>query len=335
MFTKSLLSVMLIIGVTTLVGCSSPSTTNPTSWDTSRDEVVEKMPEAQSIVDIVLETEDVSILRDIVIALDLTDTLASTWPFTVFAPTNEAFTRLLSDLGISFEELSADEDLLRTIVTYHVLEGAVPASAVLEMDNETTAVTLGGESITIYNQNGVVIDESNVIATDITASNGVIHLIDAVLIPASIRDSLNADWGKTIVTTAIDSGNFPTLIAAIQAAWLVDVLNGDWPFTVFAPTEEAFVALLAQLEMTAADLLADTELLTSVLTYHVLPWIVTAEDVLALNEATSFSTVQWTDILVNPNNGLPTINNSTIVDTNIFASNGIIHVIDTVLIPGS
>jgi uncharacterized surface protein with fasciclin (FAS1) repeats len=97
---------------------------------------------------------------------------------------------------------------------------------------------------------GVKVDTSNVIATDIAASNGVIHLIDEVLLPPSVRVSLGlpTDRGTdTIVTTAIENGSFPTLIAAVQAAGLVDTLNSNGPFTVFAPTEEAFASLLEEL----------------------------------------------------------------------------------------
>lgn len=345
MFTKSLLSLTLVLWAITLVGCTSPAEpaapATPNPVDTV---VVEEMPEPmpgdETIVEMVVQTEDVSTLRDIVVALDLVETLSSEGPFTVFAPTNEAFATLLADLNLTLEELLADEETLRSIVTYHVLEGAVPASAVLAMENEATAATLNGESITIFNEDGVQVDTSNVITTDILASNWVIHLIDTVLVPESLRGALGREdtatpLTGTIVTTAVDSGSFPTLVAAVQAAWLVDTLNGEWPFTLFAPTEEAFADLLATLEITAEDLLADTDLLTTVLTYHVLPWTYSAEAVLGLDGATAFETVQGTEVTVNPNDWQPTINDVSIVQTDIVASNGVIHVIDAVLVPAS
>jgi uncharacterized surface protein with fasciclin (FAS1) repeats len=144
---------------------------------------------------------------------------------------------------------------------------------------------------------------------------------------------LAAEEEKTIVTTAIESGNFPTLVAAIQSAWLVETLNGEGPFTVFAPTEDAFAALLVQLDVTPEQLLADTALLTNVLTYHVLEGVYTAETVLGLENATDIPTVQWSSVTVDPNDGQPMINESMITATDITASNGIIHVIDAVLIP--
>lgn len=342
MFNKTLVLGVLVLSTTVLVWCSSSPEATPNPWTPTNEVAVptpEPMPEPmaqeQTIVDIVVETEDVSTLRDIVVALDLVDTLASEWPFTVFAPTNDAFTALLMELGLTFDELAANEELLSTIVLYHVIEGAVPASAVLAMEDGTQAPTLNGESITISNENGVMVDQSTVIVTDIMASNGVIHLIDTVLLPQSVRDALSAEAQGTVVETAIESGQFPTLVAAIQAAWLVETLNSEWPFTVFAPTEEAFAALLVQLDVTAEELLANTELLTTVLTYHVLPGTYSAEDVVGLSETTSFTTVQWTDVAINPNNGQPTVNDSSIVDPDIFASNGVIHVIDAVLIPSS
>ena len=136
----------------------------------------------------------------------------------------------------------------------------------------------------------------------------------------------------TIVEVAVESGAFPTLIAAVQAAGLVDALNSDGPFTVFAPTEEAFAAALAALDLTAEELLGNTDLLTAVLTYHVLPLAAPAEVVLTL-DGQNVTTVNGADITVTINGGNVMVNNATVVTTDIEASNGIIHVIDTVLVP--
>ena len=136
----------------------------------------------------------------------------------------------------------------------------------------------------------------------------------------------------TIVEVAVASGSFPTLVAAVQAAGLVEVLSGDGPFTVFAPTEDAFAAALAALDMTAADLLGNTELLTAVLTYHVLPLAAPAEVVLTL-DGQSVATVNGAEIAVTIDGDTVMVNDATVVATDIAASNGIIHVIDTVLLP--
>lgn len=138
----------------------------------------------------------------------------------------------------------------------------------------------------------------------------------------------------TVVEVAVESGQFSTLVAAVQAAGLVEVLSGDGPFTVFAPTEEAFGAALAALGMSAEDLLANTELLTAVLTYHVLPLAAPAEMVLTL-DGESIATVNGAPVTVTVDGGAVMVNDATVVAADIEASNGIIHVIDTVLLPPS
>lgn len=131
---------------------------------------------------------------------------------------------------------------------------------------------------------------------------------------------------NTIVQTAIDAGNFKTLVAAVTAAGLVDTLNGEGPFTVFAPTDEAFAKLP---EGTVENLLANPEELKKVLTYHVVSGKVMASDVMDLTEATS---LQGGTLSIDTSNGVK-INDSMVVKADIECSNGVIHVIDTVLLP--
>ena len=131
---------------------------------------------------------------------------------------------------------------------------------------------------------------------------------------------------KNIVETAVEAGSFTTLVAAVQAAGLVDVLSGPGPFTVFAPTDEAFAKLPAG---TIEALLADKEKLTAILTYHVVPGAVKAADVLGLTTA---QTVQGKSLRIDTSDGVK-VDNANVVATDIMASNGVIHVIDTVLIP--
>ncbi|MXW93927.1 MAG: fasciclin domain-containing protein [Acidimicrobiaceae bacterium] len=136
----------------------------------------------------------------------------------------------------------------------------------------------------------------------------------------------------TIVDVAVASGSFPTLVAAVQAAGLVDTLNGEGPFTVFAPTEEAFAAALAALGVSAEDLLANTELLTSVLTYHVLP-VVAPADVVVTLDGESVTTVNGAGVNISIDGSTVMVNDATVVTTDKEASNGVIHVIDAVLLP--
>lgn len=132
---------------------------------------------------------------------------------------------------------------------------------------------------------------------------------------------------KDIVDTAVEAGNFTTLATALQAAGLVDVLKGDGPFTVFAPTDEAFAALP---EGTLEALLANRERLVAVLTYHVVPGRVTAEQVVTLSEA---ETVNGAKVEIMTRDGAVMINDANVVATDVNASNGVIHVLDKVILP--
>ncbi len=129
-----------------------------------------------------------------------------------------------------------------------------------------------------------------------------------------------------IVDTAVAAGSFTTLVAAVQAAGLVDTLKGEGPFTVFAPTDEAFAKLPAG---TVEALLADPAALAAVLTYHVVPGKVTADAVVSLTSAT---TVQGADIAIDASSGVK-INDAQVIQADVMATNGVIHVIDTVLLP--
>jgi uncharacterized surface protein with fasciclin (FAS1) repeats len=170
-------------------------------------------------------------------------------------------------------------------------------------------------------------ENTQVIITDIEASNGVIHVIDSVLLPPSEDAATEA---MDIVDTAVADGRFSTLVAAVQAAELVDTLKGEGPFTVFAPTDDAFAALP---EGTLDTLLLpeNKQQLTDILLYHVVPGQVMAADVVGLTSAT---TVLGQDATVKVEDGKVFLNdNVEIIITDIETSNGVIHVIDTVLLP--
>jgi uncharacterized surface protein with fasciclin (FAS1) repeats len=136
------------------------------------------------------------------------------------------------------------------------------------------------------------------------------------------------------VNVAIAAGDFTTLVAAVQAAGLVESLSGVGPFTVFAPTDEAFAAALEALGLTAEELLADTALLTSVLTYHVVPGKVLAADVVTMN-GQEVATVNGATIMISVDGSSVMVNDANVVATDVMASNGVIHVIDKVILPPS
>jgi uncharacterized surface protein with fasciclin (FAS1) repeats len=144
----------------------------------------------------------------------------------------------------------------------------------------------------------------------------------------------SVDGPGTLVEVAVESGAFPTLVAAVQAAGLVDALSSGGPFTVFAPTEEAFAAALEALDLTPEQLLGNTELLTAVLTYHVLSVEAPAEVVATLDGQT-VATLNGAEVAITIDGDTVLVNDATVIATDIAASNGIIHIIDTVLIPPS
>jgi transforming growth factor-beta-induced protein len=151
---------------------------------------------------------------------------------------------------------------------------------------------------------------------------------------ADVEDEMVDEAPGTIVDVAAGAGTFTTLVAAVQAAGLVDTLNSDGPFTVFAPTDEAFAAALDALGLTADELLADTELLTAVLTYHVVAGAVPASDVVAL-DGQSVVTVNGAEVMISVDGDTVMVNDATVIAVDVAASNGVIHVIDSVLLPPS
>lgn len=277
----------------------------------------------RNIVEVAQNNPDLSILVEAVVAAGLAPTL-STGMLTVFAPTNAAFAALLSELGVTKEALLADKPLLTAVLTYHVLGSRVPRADV-PLGKAITPVS--GGFFKIESANGLKITDgrnrvSTITATDIQASNGVVHLVDRVLLPAN----------KDIVATASALPDFSILVEAVVAAGLATTLQGAGPFTVFAPTNAAFAALLAELGVTKEALLADTALLITVLTYHVVPARVLKAEV-PIN--TAIATVQGQTFTVNASLVITDQNlrTSNITMADVFTSNGVIHVVDKVILP--
>lgn len=277
------------------------------------------------IVDVLSDYPEYSLLVEAVQAAGLVDTLKGRGPFTVFAPTNTAFVNLLGELETTKDALFANKGLLTTVLTYHVLGSRVPA-ADIPFGRAITTVETG--IFKIDNVGGPVITDernrtANITVTNLYASNGVIHGIDKVILPGD----------KDIVATAQSVPDFSVLVEAVIAANLVTTLQGAGPFTVFAPTNAAFTAALSELGVSKEDLFADTELLTQILTYHVVPArVLKAEVPLNTNITTALegatfqvnSSLQIVDVA----NRLPNIG-----PTDVLTSNGVIHVIDRVILP--
>ncbi|MBE2202401.1 MAG: fasciclin domain-containing protein [Anaerolinea sp.] len=300
-----------------------PTTTTAPTPETT--EAIMEEPMAGTIVDIAVADGRFNTLVTAVIAAGLAETLSGPGPFTVFAPTDDAFAALPAGTG---EGLLADpQDALTDVLLYHVVEGSVKAETVVTLESATT---INGEAVSIKVDNGNVYlnDTVQVIITDIEAANGVIHVIDAVLLPPSMTAM---EEKPSIAAIAAADENFSTLVTALDAAGLVETLSGEGEFTVFAPTNEAFAALP---EGTIESLLADPQgALTDVLLYHVVAGIVKAETVVTLPSAT---TLQGEDVTITVDGSNVYLNETTqVIVTDIEAANGIIHVIDTVLLPPS
>jgi transforming growth factor-beta-induced protein len=265
-------------------------------------------------------------------AAGLDDDLEGPGPFTVFAPTDDAFAALPEGTVDTLLE-PANQDILIDILTFHVYAGEVFAADVIDLAG-TAVEMLNGSDLRVDVVDGFVIlslngnRQATVTITDIEASNGVIHVIDAVLDPE--------DATSSIVQTAVDNGNFTTLVTALQAAGLDDDLEGSGPFTVFAPTDTAFAALPAG---TVATLLepANSDILTDILTYHVFDGSVLAaaaialdgNSVVMLNEDSMSIDVVGNMVVLNQGGG----REAMVTITDVLCSNGVIHVIDTVLDP--
>lgn len=257
-----------------------------------------------------------SILVSALTKAGLADALNGSGNFTVFAPTNNAFNALFDELGVSgINDLSAET--LTPILLYHVLEGEKKSNMLSEGYYSTLSPFQNSFlSLRVSTDGGVKINKtSNVVAADVDVINGVIHAIDKVLLP------------PTVVDIALANESFSILVQAVVKAGLVETLTGTGPFTIFAPTNEAFENLFTQLGISGiSDLTA--EQLTPILLYHVVSGNVRSE---TLTPGTVETLNGPISINLTPS---PSINESSdIILTDVQGINGVIHVIDEVLIP--
>ena len=248
----------------------------------------------------------------------LVDTLATGGPFTVFAPTDAAFAKVPK---ATLDALAADPAKLKAVLLYHVVPGRVTAADVAKL---TSAKTAEGRSLAIKVANGsVFVDAAQVTTPDVEATNGVIHVIDSVLIPKEAT----ATAPKTIVQTAVAAGSFKTLASLLKKAGLVGTLQGKGPFTVFAPTDAAFAKLP---KATLAALAKDKAKLRSVLLYHVVKGNVPAAKVVTLRSA---KTLNGKSVSIRVTGGKVSVGGARVTTADVKASTGVIHVVNKVLIP--
>jgi uncharacterized surface protein with fasciclin (FAS1) repeats len=281
--------------------------------------------ETRSVVSVLAADPSTQVLATAIREAGLDSALAGPGPFTILAPTDAAFTALLAELGITQAQLLANKQLLTQVLQYHVLNGRV-ARAAVPLGKPITPLAGGifkvesvsGELRVTDGRNRV----SRITTTDIDGGNGVIHKLDRVLLPAD----------KTIVQTAQSLPDFSILVEAVVAADLVSTLSGPGPFTVFAPTNAAFASALAELGLTKDQLFANRPLLTKVLTYHVLASRVLKADVPV---GVPITTVQGETFSVDSALRITDRNGrlAAITATDVLTSNGVIHVIDKVILP--
>lgn len=284
--------------------------------------------DAQSIVDLAKGNSNLTILVDALVRADLVTTLEGNGPFTVLAPTNAAFTSLLNTLGASsLNDIPVDQ--LRNILLNHVISGDVRSNALATGYVSTLATGPNNSPISLYVDisSGVKFNNGAKVTTaDVAATNGVVHIIDQVItIP-------------TVVNTALNNPNFSTLVAALTRADLgvdyVSILSGAGPFTIFAPTNAAFAALLTELGATSLnDINAAT--LNAVLQYHVVNGAnVRAGQLTEGQKVTTFGSGQFTIGLAGGAKITDAKNRvSNIIATDVQASNGVVHAIDKVILP--
>ena len=294
-----------------LTGCTNGLT------DTTTDIVGEELN------DIVETADDAGVFETLLAAAEeagLVDALKAEGPLTVFAPNDEAFEQFLIDMEMEASDLLADPRLAN-VLKYHVVPGKVMSTDL--SDGMKADTLLNPQQIEISINEGVFLNEViEVITPDVEASNGVIHVIDGVL------------WPNDIVETAIDADDFNILVDAVVEAELVDALKNPGLFTVFAPNDQAFENLITERDdVDSVEDLLGLEELESILLYHVVSEQVMAEDVLGL-DGEDVETLSGEDILISIDNEKVFINSlSEVIITDIQTLNGVIHVIDRVLLP--
>ncbi|MEM9000121.1 MAG: fasciclin domain-containing protein [Bacteroidota bacterium] len=304
-------------------------------------------PNTLNIVDLTISVDVLSSLVDALEVADagLVEALTADGTFTVFAPTNDAFNELLALLEgyDSLDDFDTDEEksLLADILLYHIVADVAAFST--ELSNGQVLETLQTEEITVNVDVSVFIrdkteEEAEVVAADNKASNGVVHIIDKVLLPQAVLDLLFPEPEPKVVDIVVESEELSLLEEAVIAAGLVETLNGDGPFTIFAPNDEAIQALF--------DLLGDSynsfddfttslelDLLEDILLYHVVPDYLESTDLMP-GTLTTLSTDQTIEVIAAGGFviGDASDTDANLLDVDNVGSNGVVHIIDKILI---
>ena len=312
-FRKYLAITTLLVSSMIVMSSCNKDDDNPNPGNSAENE--------KSVVQVATSNDDFSILVEALTKADLVTALQGDGPFTVFAPTNQAFEDLFTALNVNgIEDLSAET--LKPILLYHVVGAAAKSSSLNTGYYETLNTTAPDEEkvkILVEIGGNVMINGSTkVTAADIEASNGVVHVIDKVLLP------------PTVVALAISNANFSILVDAVVKAGLVDALKAEGPFTIFAPTNAAFEALFIELNVSGImDLSA--EALTPILLYHVVSGNVTSKMV-STGMVPTLNQDAELDVKASES-GVMINGSSNVIAVDVQGTNGVIHALDKVLLP--
>lgn len=294
----------------------------------SKDDDLTQQPiEDKTIVEIVTDNPNFSLLRTAVVHAELVSTLQGTGNFTVFAPTDDAFKKAGLESATSITSLP--KETVKSILLYHTLPSKLNSSAIPTANNTAVKTVQEDNFYVTKNSSGVFVNGSQVTTADLEAKNGVIHVVDNVLFPASgnLVESLSAN------------DDFSYLVAAVVRASsgntnVAEVLQGNVPFTVFAPTNQAFInAGFATVQDIQAT---DPNLLATILVSHVIEGRIFSN---AVQNDLTVENLGQGQLLFNISGGKVTVKGngntagSTITKVNELSSNGVVHVIDTVLLP--
>ena len=265
----------------------------------------------KNIVQTALAAGQFNTLASLLTKAGLVDTLSNGGPFTVFAPTDAAFAKVPK---ATLDALGKNPALLKSVLLYHVVAGSLTAADVVKL---SSAQTLNGSRVLIKVEGGnVFANQAKVTTPDVMASNGVIHVINKVLIPP-----------KNIVQTAKAAGKFTILTSLLKKSGLAGALAKKGPFTVFAPTDAAFAKVP---KATLAALAKNKAKLRAVLLYHVVKGEVIAAQAMKLRSA---KTLGGKSLKIRVKGGRVIVGGATVSKADVLASNGLIHVINKVLIP--
>ena len=265
-------------------------------------------------------SENAKTLTAAVKAAGLVETLQGNGPFTVFAPTDAAFAAIQSDVDNLLKPENKEQ--LIKVLKCHVVSGRMASK---DLKDGLTLTTLDGEklNVSVMSDGRVMVGDVHVTTADVVTSNGIIHIVDKVILPKMTEKTATR---PDVVTVA--AANAKTLSAAISAAGLVETLQGRGPFTVFAPTDSAFAAIQKDVDKLLKPESKAT--LSKVLTYHVVAGKMTASE---LKDGQMLTTVQGGKLLVSIKKGVVMVENARVLATDVEASNGVIHVINKVLMP--